>query len=136
MRTLSKVLAIATALLVAAPALEAQRPVRPLNTARPMRPLVRRALVRRALVRRAIMRRALADTAWRQAMKQRLQSLTPAQKQAFRDRMEAARTQREQLRQAVQSGQLTRAQARARMLEWRKAHRPERPGGARGPIRP
>ena len=121
MKTFARILVVATALLLSAPALEAQRPTRP--------------LVRRAIARRAIVRSALADPTRRQAIKQRLQSPTPEQQAAIKQRIQAVRTERRQLARAVQSGQLTRQQARAQMLEWRTANRPQNPSDGR-PIRP
>ena len=78
-----------------------------------------------------------ADSARRQAAKQRMQSLTPQQRAQLRQHMAAARTERQQLAQAVQSGQITKQQARAQMRAWQKANRTQNPAaGARKPITP
>lgn len=119
MRTLAKIVSVVVAVLVTGTALEAQGAAR---GPRPMRPMLRRVM---------------ADTARRQAMRQRLQSLSPEQKAAMKERLSAGRAERQQLAQGLRSGQLTRAQARAQMREWQRAHRKQNPRvGAQRPLRP
>ena len=119
MRTFARILTIVASLAITGGALEAQRAG---GGMRPMRPQLRGAMT---------------DTARRQAMRQRLQSLTPEQRAAMRQRMAAARIERQRLVQGMRSGQLTRAQARAQLRQWQRANRLQnpRPGSLR-PLKP
>ena len=113
MLAFKRAVAVAAALLISGAVLGAQRP-----------PRLRQA-------------QTSADSARRQAAKQRMQSLTPQQRAEMRQRMNAARVQRRQLEQAVRSGQITRQQARAQMRAWQRANRAQSPrSGAGKPIAP
>ena len=113
MRACTRIITVAVALLISGAVLGAQRPLqsRPAQTP--------------------------ADSARREAAKQRMQSLTPQQKAELRQHIIAARAERQQLAQAVQSGELTKQQARAQMRVWQKANRVQNPrAGAGKPITP
>jgi hypothetical protein len=113
MRAFTRIVSIAAALLISGAVLGAQRPLR-------QRPL-----------------QTPSDSARRQAAKQRMQSLTPQQRAELRQHMNAARGERQQLAKAVQSGQITKQQARGQMRAWQKANRPQNPPvGAGKPIGP
>ena len=106
MRSFARVLIVVAALVITGAVSQAQNPSRPVRPGG---------------------RGAPADSARRQAMKQRFQSLTPEQKAAMKQHMEAARAEQQQLAQEVRSGQITRQQARAQMRAWQKANRLPRP---------
>ena len=128
MRTFLRAIILGGSLLVTGSALEAQRQMRPI---RPIRPMVRRVMADPA-GRQAMRQRLQSLTPQqRMAMRQRLQSLAPQQRTALRQRMQAARAERRRLAQGLRSGQLTRPQARAQLREWRRTNRlrPPRPGG-------
>ena len=113
MRACTRIITVAVALLISGAVLGAQRPLGPRPAQTP------------------------ADSARREAAKQRMQSLTPQQRAALRQHMTAARAERQQLAQAVQSGELTKQQARAQMRVWQKANRAQNPrAGAGKPITP
>ena len=119
MRTLARLLILAGSLLVTSGALEAQRVG---GGGRPVRPQLRRGMT---------------DPARRQAMRERIQSLTPQQRSVLRQRMVAARAERRQLAQGLRSGQLTRPQARVQLREWQRANRmPGLRPGLRRPFKP
>lgn len=109
MRISSKLLAVATALLMSGAALGAQRPLRYLGHSRP-------------------------DSSRREAAKQRRSALTGEQRAAIRERAKAARAERQQLSQRVKSGQITRRQARVQMRAWQKSNRTQAPRS--GTVKP
>ena len=106
MRSFARVLIVVTALAVTGAVSHAQNPSLPVRPGG---------------------RGAPADSARRQAMKQRFQSLTPEQKAAMKQHAQAARAEQKLLSQEVKSGQITRQQARMQMRAWQKANRVPKP---------
>lgn len=80
----------------------------------------------RATRERMIARRAVA--------RERVRTMTPAQRQQLAAAREALRVERQRIGEQLRSGSITREQGRQRMLNWRREHRPNL--GLRSPRRP
>jgi len=105
--------------------------------------IARRAIRERVLARQAVRAQATgrvavrerAAVATRRAMlRERIRSMTPAQRQQLRATRQALRTERQRIGNQLRNGSITQEQARQSMQSWRREHRPNL--GLRGPRRP
>ena len=63
----------------------------------------------------------------RAARKAKLESLTPAQRDAMKAEMKAYREERKSLMEQVKAGKLDRKTAAEQLKAWREAHKPAKP---------
>ena len=81
---------------------------------------------RQAIRERVIARRAV--------VRERINTMTPAQRQQLKVSRQALRAERQRIGNQLRNGSITRKQARQSMRSWRLANRPNL--GLRGPHRP
>lgn len=72
-------------------------------------------------------RRTAPTEEQRAARKARLESLTPAQRDAMKAEMKAYREERKALMDQVKAGKLDRKTAAEQLKAWREAHKPTKP---------
>lgn len=96
-------------------------------------PPARRAAVRAAR-QQAAAKLTVRDRqiARRAVMRERIKNMTPAQRQQLKASRQALKTERQRIGAQVRSGGITQEQGRQKMLDWRRAHRPNKNPGLRG----
>lgn len=72
-------------------------------------------------------RRTAPTDEQRAARKAKLESLTPAQRDALKAEMKAYREERKTLMEQVKAGKLDRKTAAEQLKAWREAHKPSKP---------
>ena len=129
MRLSVRLFTIGTLVAIGTMTAGAQRP------ARPARPLAvqpnatqlqrRQAMKDRLASLTPAQRKALK--AQRQARRARIAAMTPAQREALKTQRQAFQAERQSIAQRMKSGALTKEQARTEMRTWRQSHRPTKP---------
>ena len=63
----------------------------------------------------------------RENAKERWETLTPAQREAFKEQMKAYNEERKTLMEQVKAGKIDRKTAAEQLKAWREAHKPAKP---------